>query len=194
MTVGCYPGSFNPLTVAHLAIASAARHACRLERLDLVLSRVALGKEDVERARWKDRLTVLQRAAGSRPWLRAVVTDQQLLVDIAAGYEVLVLGADKWAQVQDLDFYDGSVHARNAAIAGLPPLAIARREGIRVTVPVGATVLVLPATIEKISSTGARAGTHQWIAPEAAQFAAETGAWLDPLRYEAWIAAHAREG
>lgn len=194
MTVGCYPGSFNPLTVAHLAIASAARHACRLDRLDLVLSQVALGKEDVERARWKDRLTVLQRAAASRPWLRAVVTDQQLLVDIAAGYEVLVLGADKWAQVQDPGFYDGSVQARDAAIAGLPALAIARREGAQVTVPAGATVLVLPAMIEKVSSTAVRAGSHQWMASEAAEFAAETGAWLDPLRYESWLAAHADEG
>lgn len=193
MTVGCYPGSFNPLTVAHLAVASAARHACRLERLDLVLSRVALGKEDVERARWKDRLTVLQRAARSRPWLRAVVTDQKLLVDIAAGYEVLVLGADKWAQVLDPGFYDGSVHARDAAIASLPPLAIARREGTQVTVPAGATVLVLPATIEAVSSTGVRAGSHQWMASEAVEFAAETGAWLDPLRYESWIAAQPDE-
>lgn len=190
MTVGCYPGSFNPLTVAHLAIASAARHACRLDRVDLVLSRVALGKEDVERARWKDRLTVLQQAGESRPWLRAVVTDQQLLADIASGYDVLVLGADKWAQVQDPGFYDGSIPARDAAIAALPPLAIARRDGTQVTVPAGATVLVLPTNIEQVSSTGVRAGSHQWMAPEAAEFAAETGAWSDPLRYESWIAAH----
>ncbi|MBO0731843.1 MAG: hypothetical protein J2P57_21470 [Acidimicrobiaceae bacterium] len=47
MTVGAYPGSFNPPTVAHLAIADAARRVMGLERVDFVVSRVALGKEDV---------------------------------------------------------------------------------------------------------------------------------------------------
>lgn len=187
MSVGCYPGSFNPLTVAHLAIAAAARHTCRLERVDLVLSRVALGKENVERARWQDRFAVLERAAASRPWLGAVLTDRQLLVEIAVGYDMLILGADKWSQALDPSFYGGSVDARDAAIAALPPLTIVRREGTRVGVPAGATVLVLPAAIEAASSTGVRAGRTEWMAPEAAEFAARTGAWLDPLRYESWL-------
>lgn len=194
MTAGCYPGSFNPLTVAHLAIASAARRACGLDRLDLVLSRVALGKEHVERPRWKDRFSVLEEAAAARPWLRAVATDHQLLVEIAAGYDVLVLGADKWSQVLDPGFYCGSVEARDAAIAALPPLAIARREGTRVKVPAGATVLVLPPAIEAASSTGVRAGRTEWMAPEAAEFATRTGAWVDPARYESWLAGQPDQG
>lgn len=188
MSVGCYPGSFNPLTIAHLAIASAARHTFRLERVDLVLSRVALGKENVERARWQDRFAVLERAAASRPWLGAVATDGQLLVEIAAGYDALVLGADKWAQVLDPSFYGGSVETRDAAVAALPPLAIVRRPGTHVEVPAGATVLVLPAALEEASSTSVRLGRAEWMAPEAAEFAARTGAWLDPLRYESWLA------
>jgi murein DD-endopeptidase MepM/ murein hydrolase activator NlpD len=48
MAVGAYPGSFNPLTVAHLAIAEAARAVARLDRIDLTLSNVALGKETAE--------------------------------------------------------------------------------------------------------------------------------------------------
>ena len=46
MIRGVYPGSFDPLTVAHLAIAEAAQRAAHLDRIDLTLSRVALGKED----------------------------------------------------------------------------------------------------------------------------------------------------
>ena len=39
---GCYPGSFDPLTVAHVAIAAAAVEQCGLESLDFVVSEVAL--------------------------------------------------------------------------------------------------------------------------------------------------------
>ena len=42
---GVYPGSFDPLTIAHLAIAEAAVHEAPLDHLDLALSRSALGKE-----------------------------------------------------------------------------------------------------------------------------------------------------
>ncbi len=44
MRRGAYPGSFNPPTVAHLAIADAARRRLGLDRVDLIISRDALGK------------------------------------------------------------------------------------------------------------------------------------------------------
>ena len=46
-----FPGSFNPLTVGHLAVAEAARAQCALDMVDLIVSRVALAKEDVQRPR-----------------------------------------------------------------------------------------------------------------------------------------------
>ena len=36
--VGAYPGTFNPPTRAHLAVAAAAREQCGLARVDLVVS------------------------------------------------------------------------------------------------------------------------------------------------------------
>ena len=45
--IGVYPGSFNPPTTAHLAIAEAARTHHRLDRVVLSVSRSALAKEDV---------------------------------------------------------------------------------------------------------------------------------------------------
>ena len=51
--VGVYPGSFNPPTTAHLAIADAARAQRGLSRIDLVISRVALAKEGVEHPRFE---------------------------------------------------------------------------------------------------------------------------------------------
>ena len=106
--VGVFPGSFDPLTTAHLAIADAAIEACRLDRLDLVISRSALAKEPgghspIEAAGRGD------RAGGrERPALRARTTDAQLIADLAEGYDVCVIGADKWHQLHDLSFYDGS--------------------------------------------------------------------------------------
>ena len=63
-----------------------------------------------------------------RPWLGAEVTEAQLLVDIASGYDWLVLGADKWNQIREPHWY-GSVAGRDAALARLPRLALVERHG-----------------------------------------------------------------
>jgi hypothetical protein len=191
---GCFPGSFNPLTVAHLAIAEAAVASCSLDSVDLVVSRVALAKEHVDRPVLEDRVAVLQEACSTRPWLGVVVTDGQLLVDISRGYDVLVLGADKWAQVLDPAFYGGSVAARDAAVALLPPLALAPRPSGSMAPPPSATVLPIPRHLGDVSSTGVRAGEHGWMAPEAAAFDARSGAWSDAARYDAWLLRRGGEG
>jgi hypothetical protein len=185
--IGCYPGSFNPPTVAHLALASAAVEACGLERVDLVVSRVALAKEAVDRPRFADRLAVLEELVAARsPWLGLVVSDRQLLVELSSGYDVLVLGADKWAQVLDPVFYGGSVARRDAAVGALPRLAVADRSGL--PVPDDAVRLSLPPHVVDVSSTGVRVvGRLEWMVEEALAFDRATGAWSDPARYEAWV-------
>jgi hypothetical protein len=90
------------------------------------------------------------------------VTEHRHLVDIASGYDVLVLGADKWAQVLDVGFYD-SVEHRDRAVAGLPALAVAPR-GL-LPLPEGCTVLDVD--LADVSSTAARAGRSDLIVPEA---------------------------
>jgi hypothetical protein len=179
---GAFPGSFNPLTLGHLAVAEAARDECRLDVVDLIVSRVALAKESVARPRLADRVAVLRAAAASRPWLGVVVTDHQLIADAAAGYDVVVMGADKWAQVDDPAFYGGSASARDAAIARLPTVAIAPRPPV--PVPVGFVVLEVS---HDASSTAVREGRTDWMAPEAAEFDRESGAWSDPKRYDRWL-------
>src|SRR5205085_2352115 len=116
---------FNPPTVAHLGIAAAARSRFGLARVDLVVSARALEKEHVERPLLSDRLAVLEALARRVGWLGVRVTEAQLLADIAEGYDVLVMGADKWHQVLDVRFYGNSTTARDAALARLPRLAIA---------------------------------------------------------------------
>jgi nicotinic acid mononucleotide adenylyltransferase len=177
--VGVYPGSFNPPTVAHLAIARSARRHAELSRVDFVVSRVALGKEHVELPLLDDRVSVLEHVARSHPWLRVRVTDARLLVDIAHGYDVLVMGADKWAQVLDPSWY-GSDAARDAALAELPRVLVAPRPGFAVA---GAELLPLDDDHSHVSSSAARDGQSEMMLPEAAAFDAETGAWSDLGRY-----------
>jgi len=179
---GAYPGSFNPLTVAHLAVAEAARNQCELDIVDLVVSRVALAKEDVQRPLLEDRVAVLQTAAASRPWLGVVVTDHQLIVDAAASYDIVVMGADKWAQVVDPVFYDGSEQARDDALVRLPDVAVAPRPPCEV--PDGVVLLDVS---HDASSTAVRQGRTDWMATEAAEFDRLTGAWSDAGRYDEWL-------
>jgi hypothetical protein len=161
MSTGCFPGTFDPPTVAHLAIAEAARSRCALDRVDLVLSRDPLGKPGAGHTLGR-RLAVLERVAATRPWLGVAVTDQRHLADIAAGYDVLILGADKWAQVLDVAFYDSEAH-RDEAIARLPRLAVAPRgDG-----PVPTGCVVLDVGMHQVSSTEARAGRLDIVLPEA---------------------------
>ena len=143
-----------------MAIAEAARDQHSLDRLDLVISRIPLGKDHAAQSSVEERVAALERLAGSRPWIGAVVTDLQHLVDIAAGYDVLVMGADKWAQVQDPAFY-GVSRARDAAVAGLPVLAVAPRPPRPVPVE---HRLEIPAHLADVSATEARDGRHEWRA------------------------------
>jgi hypothetical protein len=165
---GAYPGTFNPPTVAHLAIADAARAQCRLDLVELVLSRSPLGKQDhPELAPLEERRSRLERIAADRDWLTVRVTDSQLLAEIADGYDVLVLGADKWAQVVDARWYE-SASARDAALEGLPHLAVAPRPPHPVpAIGERVTILDLDRSHHHVSATAVRRGERRWLAPGA---------------------------
>jgi phosphopantetheine adenylyltransferase len=160
---GVYPGSFDPPTIAHVAIAEAAVRTGTLTRLDLAVSRIALGKDADGQRPIESRVALLERLTDARPWLSVIVTDAQLITDIAAGYDLVVMGADKWAQVRDPAWYDGSAAARDAALARLSRVLVAPRPGFEV---VGAEVLEVPAHLGTVSSSAARAGNLELIAPE----------------------------
>ena len=174
--IGCYPGSFNPPTVAHLAVAEAAVRAAGLVRLDLVLSRVALGKEDVAHPSVEERAEVLRTVADGRPWLGVVVTERRLIADIASGYDAVVVGADKWRQVIDPSWYGGDLAARDAAVASLPRVLVAPRADDR---PEGVELLDVDPLHRDVSASAVRAGTAEagWLLPEAADVARRTGWW-----------------
>jgi len=178
--VGCYPGSFNPPTIAHLAVAEAAVAAAGLVRLDLVLSRVALGKEDLVHPTAEERAEVLRAVAARRPWLGVVVADARLIAELAHGYDAVVVGADKWRQVIDPAWYGDDPAARDAAVASLPRVLVAPRGDDR---PAGVELLDLADHHRDVSATSVRAGAPdaaRWLLPEAADAARRTGWWPLP--------------
>ncbi len=175
MAVGVFPGSFNPPTVAHLAIARAAVEQCGLDRVDLVISHGALGKVDSDLVPVAHRGAVLDAVAQTRPWLGVVITDLRLIVDIAEGYDVVIMGADKWTQVIDPVWYGDDVMARDEVLRRLPIVAGVPRPGASLE-GVG-VVLDVHEDHRPVSATGVRDGRVDWMLPEAADFDLHTGAW-----------------
>lgn len=184
MRRGVYPGSFNPPTVAHLEIAKAAVEQRGLDLVVLMVSRQALAKESVDHPRFDHRLDVLAEAVKEYRWLHVSVTERQLLAEVAEGFEVLILGADKWDQIQQPHWYADD-HHRRAALAGLPELAIAPRPPFT---PDPNHMLALDERATgSVSSTAARAGAVELMLPAARDFAERTGAWIDRSKYDTWL-------
>ena len=172
--IAVYPGSFDPPTSAHVTLAQAAVEQAGITRVDLVLSRRPLGKGNRSGPTVEQRAEILRRVAVAVPWLRVGVVDARLIVDIAQGYDAVVMGADKWSQVVDPAWYGGSAAARDAALARLPRLLVAPRAGEHPSVVTGAagvvaavTTLDVPPEVADVSSTRARAGHHHLMLPEA---------------------------
>lgn len=169
-TTGIYPGSFDPPTVAHLAVAEAAL-AEGLGRLDLVLSRDALGKPGVDERELVAREERLRRAIAHDSRLRAGVRSERLIADLAAGYDAVIVGADKWRQIVDPVWY-GGVRERDRALARLPLVLIAPRgdddlaDLDRPSLGVRVRVLEMDTRFRSVSSTAVREGRGGgWAVP-----------------------------
>lgn len=174
--VGAYPGSFDPPTIAHLAIAVMARRVTKLDRVDLVVSTSALAKEEAGHAPFDLRVKVIEASIAHAPWLNLVVTDKQLISDIADGYDVVIMGADKWQQIHDVQFYGNSGTARDASIAALPTVAVFDRPGFDSAGDAGVR-LQLPDRLLDVSSSAARDGRTDWMTPPARKTAQVHGIW-----------------
>ena len=159
--IGVFPGTFNPPTVGHLAIADAAVAQFGLVRLDLVLSEAPIDKHGTgDLLPLAERVALVREALAGRPWATVRTTHHQLIVDIASGYDLVVMGADKWAQVCDPRYYADTA-ARDAALAALPAVAVAPRGDW--TVPEEHRLDVAP-WVGEVSATAVRSGRHDWHA------------------------------
>ena len=126
-TVALLPGSFNPPTAAHLALARAGLE----QGADAVLFSLAtrtVDKEVVTGAALEDRLLLLELIAARDPRLGVLLVNRGLYVDQAAtvraafpalGEVVFLVGHDKIVQIFDPRYYDD----RDAALDRLFGLA-----------------------------------------------------------------------
>lgn len=160
---GVFPGSFNPLTIAHLDVAQRARSEYRLDSVDLVVSQVALDKPAPPGPSFNERMAILEGDVAEYDWLHVRVTNQQLIADIADGYDVVIMGADKWEQVNDVRYY-ADHNDRDRAVARLPTVVVAERSGLPIDGE-RATVLQTPPGLHDVSSTAARGGDRAMMAP-----------------------------
>jgi hypothetical protein len=164
MRRGIFPGSFNPLTVAHLAIAEAAVEAHQLRQLDFAVSRAVPGDGPARERELQRRLEALDRAAETRSWMNPTIMDRAWFGDLAESYDVVVMGADKWAQINDPAYYGSSSEARDDAVDQLPTPAVVARGAVSAP---SEYELEIPAGLSAVSSSAVRAGRTEWLAPEA---------------------------
>lgn len=161
-----FPGSFDPPTEAHVAIALAALHQLNLHRFDFAVSKDALGKSPGSQAPLEDRVRILLDITQRDPRLGILVTPDRLLSDISQSYDFLVIGEDKLSQLRDPEFYE-SIEEMEAKLRLLPELVVVPR-GTSKTLP--HRLLSLKVDISAVSSTKVRAGDWQMAAKETLSF------------------------
>lgn len=167
-----YPGSFDPPTIAHVHLAETAIEQLGLDHVDFAISALTLGKDDSRLAPIDDRIAELAAISSGKARIGVITTPHSLVADIAEGYEVIILGADKWHQVLDPVWYE-DIDARNEALQRLPLVALAARppwtlpgEDAAADPPAGVDVVILDTdpSHHPVSATEVRAGREEWRA------------------------------
>ena len=149
--VGIFAGSFNPLTLAHVALAEAARRQARLDTIVWAAAVVTVDKERVERAALADRLTQVRAYLRGTHRDALAVFNRGLYVDQARALRpllvpdaelVMLVGYDKIVQIFDARYYDDRDAALDALFAEAQ-IAVAPRSHAGTTEL--ETLLALPA-------------------------------------------------
>jgi len=137
-SVGVLSGSYNPLTLAHLALAAAALTHAGLDLVVWTMAAVTVDKERVERAAVADRLAQLEALAAACPSSAIARTNHGLYVDQARAFRALiapsarlsfVVGFDKIVQIFDPRYYTDR-DATLAALFALTDVLVAPRAGM----------------------------------------------------------------
>src|SRR5579885_808987 len=211
-TVGVLPGSFDPFTTAHAALARAALRHGGLNSLLFLLSVYVVDKGDAARAALADRALVLTRYAARRPRCGVALCNRGLYVEEAEALTPLlpegarlwfVVGFDKIVQVFDPRYYADRTAAldRLFALAGflVAPRAGAGPEALRALLDrpenepfrAGVRLLPLAPAYRDESATDARAllaagkDARPLLAPAAAAFVVATGCYAAEGAYAA---------
>ena len=142
--VGLLAGSYNPLTLAHIALTQAARQTARLDTLVWAEATVTVDKERVQRASLPDRLTQVMAYIGSQQSARPstapdalAIFNHGLYVEQAQALRrllapeaelTIIVGFDKIVQILDPRYYADRA-ASLGRLFGLARLLVAPRAG-----------------------------------------------------------------
>jgi nicotinic acid mononucleotide adenylyltransferase len=208
--VALLPGSFNPPTTAHEALAATTLASGRVDRVFYVLATRTVDKERIEGMTLADRLILLGRLVETHPRLGVILLNRGLYVEQAEiAHEALpairdlwfVVGFDKIVQIFDPRYYVDRdvaldrlfrsssflVAPRGDADAADLATLLARPENCRFAARV--LSLGLPAAYRDISSSRARGAPESPIVqhelpPLVSQFIEATGAYLRPSQQD----------
>ena len=161
MHVGLYFGSFNPIHVGHLIIASYARHTTELQQVWLVVSPHNPLKHSASLLNEYDRLHLVNLAINNDSSLRATDIEFKLprpsytVHTLAALQEKypkhtfsLIMGSDSFTNLPKWKNYEYIIRHHK--------IFVFNRPGFEVTDTLGARVEFIPAPLLQISSTAIR--------------------------------------
>jgi nicotinamide-nucleotide adenylyltransferase len=112
--LGLLAGSFNPPTLAHVALAHSARVNGQVDAVLWSISRVTVDKEHVARAPLPDRLAILAALVATQPPDAAALCNRGLYADQAQAVRIalphvrdlaIITGYDKIVQIFDPQYY-----------------------------------------------------------------------------------------
>ena len=112
--IGVLAGSFNPPTLAHLALAASAQATAALDAVLWVISRVTVDKEQVTRAPLPARLAMLSALVAARPHDALAIVNRGLYAEQAIAFHAalphmcklcFIVGFDKIVQIVDPRYY-----------------------------------------------------------------------------------------
>jgi nicotinate-nucleotide adenylyltransferase len=118
--LGIFPGAFNPVTLAHLAVARAARDQHHLDQVALLLPRNFPHKQ-YEGTTLAERVALLQAATEHDPALAIASSQGGLFIEIAREFRAdcgggvaiyLLCGRDAAERIVHWDYGDGPPFAR----------------------------------------------------------------------------------
>lgn len=133
--VGILPGSFNPPTIAHTNLASAALRQFSLDHVVYSLSSIIVDKEQAHGLCQEDRLFLLSLLARDLPSFAVALVNRGLYSDQALAFRAsfgdavelwFIVGMDKVLQIFDPKYYDDREQALELLFANAQLVAANR--------------------------------------------------------------------
>jgi nicotinate-nucleotide adenylyltransferase len=167
--LGIFPGAFNPVTRAHLAVARAARDQHGLDQVAFLLPRSFPHKE-YEGTTLEERVALLEAATEDDPTLAIASSEGGLFIEIARTFRAecgndveihLLCGRDAAERIVHWDYGDGPTF--NQQLEEFQMLVASRER--EYTVPAEHTArihpILMPPAYDEVSSSAVRKAIEQ---------------------------------